>query len=230
VRGTGIVVGASVALLVAAAPVLGDTIYYDVEGDRVVFSNTPDTDSSPFIDELPPKFRVPLRVVDPPTAYGKYLEEAAAAQGLPVSLLTAVALVESGFDARAVSRKGAQGLMQLMPATAREHGVRDAFDPWQNVHAGAKHLRMLRDRFGSDELALAAYNAGAEAVRRAGGIPNYRETREYVRRVKAAQARYGAAGPAMASNGEPPTAAPEPPPGDPVRLVQAANGLVLLAN
>jgi hypothetical protein len=222
------------ALLVAlAAPGAGraDTIFYEVEGDRVVFSNTPDSDSTPFLDALPPKFRKPLRVIDPPVAYARHIAEAAAAQGLPVSLLTAVALVESNFDAHAVSPKGARGLMQLMPGTAREQGVKDAFDAWQNVHGGAKYLRSLRDRFGTDELALAAYNAGPEAVRRAGGIPNYRETREYVRRVKEAQARYG--GPMAASATETTASAAgarREPAGDPVRLVQAGNGAFLLAN
>ncbi len=100
-------------------------------------------------------------------------------------LLRAVIVVESGFNARAVSKAGAVGLMQLMPATARRYGVSDRFDPEQNVHAGARYLQALIKRYGSDiKIALAAYNAGEEAVDRCGRcIPRYRETQAYVPRV-----------------------------------------------
>jgi len=101
------------------------------------------------------------------------------------SLIKAVALVESGFDPGARSPKGARGIMQLMPATARRYGVSDPHDPYQSLRAGAFHLRDLLEEFGGDvSMALAAYNAGSQAVRRYGGIPAYRETREYVRRVQ----------------------------------------------
>jgi soluble lytic murein transglycosylase-like protein len=91
---------------------------------------------------------------------------------------------ESGFDPRAVSRKGARGLMQLMPATASTLGVRDSFNPQQNIDGGVRHLRGLIERFGSNlPLAVAAYNAGEGAVMRHGGIPPYPETQEYVARV-----------------------------------------------
>jgi soluble lytic murein transglycosylase-like protein len=106
-------------------------------------------------------------------------------------LLHAVIAVESGYDARAVSPKGAQGLMQLMPATAQRFGVRDPFDPEQNVRAGATYLRSLLDMFAGDaRLALAAYNAGESAVIRAGNrIPAFAETQAYVPRVLAGVAR-----------------------------------------
>jgi len=97
----------------------------------------------------------------------------------------AVAEAESGFNPRAVSPTGAAGLMQLMPSTARALGGTDGFDPWQNVLAGARYLRSLLDRFGSLELALAAYNAGPGAVERWGGVPPYRETRSYVSKILA---------------------------------------------
>jgi len=120
-----------------------------------------------------------------PAEFRPAFRAAASATGLPVELLEAVAEAESGFDPRAVSRAGAVGLMQLMPATARALGVSDPFDPWQNVLAGARYLRSLLDRFGSLELALAAYNAGPGAVERYGGIPPYPETRAYVAKVVA---------------------------------------------
>jgi soluble lytic murein transglycosylase len=92
--------------------------------------------------------------------------------------------VESGFDSLAESRKGAIGLMQLMPTTASRLAVDDPWDPEQNLDGGTRYLRQLLDRFeGSIELALAGYNAGPETVERYGGLPPYPETREYVRRV-----------------------------------------------
>jgi soluble lytic murein transglycosylase-like protein len=111
-------------------------------------------------------------------------EAAARRHALDPELVRAVIAVESDFRVDAVSPKGAQGLMQLMPATARALGVTDAFDPAQNLDGGARHLRALIDQYGGDVTrALAAYNAGAGAVARHGGVPPYPETREYVRKV-----------------------------------------------
>jgi len=117
--------------------------------------------------------------------YDPIIERAAAAAAVEPNLLRAVIVVESGFNSRAVSKRGAVGLMQLMPATARRFGVLDLYDPRQNVRAGAVYLKFLIDRFGHDlRLALAAYNAGEEAVTRNGGqIPPYSETQAYVPRV-----------------------------------------------
>ncbi len=112
------------------------------------------------------------------------IESAAIETGIHPDLLLAVTQVESNFDPTAVSVKGAQGLMQLMPETASSLGVSDPFDPVENVRGGARHLRRLLDLFGGDKrLALAAYNAGETAVLEKRGIPPYRETREYVRKV-----------------------------------------------
>ena len=104
--------------------------------------------------------------------------------GLDPDLVMAVVSVESGFRPQAVSPKGAQGLMQLMPKTASSLGVADAFDPTQNLDAGTRHLGQLLTLYGGDlTRALAAYNAGEGAVHRHGGVPPYRETRAYVKRV-----------------------------------------------
>jgi len=99
------------------------------------------------------------------------------------ALVKAVIAVESNFDATAVSKKGAQGLMQLMPATALRLGVEDPFQPTQNVRGGTIYLRSMLDRYGDMERALAAYNAGPSAVDRHGGVPPYPETQDYVARV-----------------------------------------------
>jgi len=117
--------------------------------------------------------------------YDAAIASAAHETTLEPELLRAVIAIESGFNSRAVSRAGAAGLMQLMPATARRYGVRDRFDPAQNIHAGARHLRGLIARYDNDlELALAAYNAGEAAVDRCGRcVPRYRETQDYVPRV-----------------------------------------------
>ncbi|MCC7071303.1 MAG: lytic transglycosylase domain-containing protein [Deltaproteobacteria bacterium] len=111
---------------------------------------------------------------------------------LPPSLLVAVIAVESGFRADAVSPAGAVGLMQLMPATAAELGVGDALDPQQNIDAGARYLAFLRRHFKSDELALAAYNAGPGRVARAGGVPDIPETKAYIESVLGLAASYEA--------------------------------------
>src|SRR5437870_6153746 len=131
----------------------------------------------------------PTRVAQRPSsadygAYSQEIAEAAARYAVPERLIWAVIRVESGFDHRAVSRKGARGLMQLMPETAAILGVRDSFNPRENIHAGARHLRALMERFGYDlPLAIAAYNAGEKPVLAFRGIPPYPETREYVARV-----------------------------------------------
>jgi soluble lytic murein transglycosylase-like protein len=119
------------------------------------------------------------------TQYDAIIEKAASSNSVEPNLLRAVIVVESGFNSRAVSKRGAVGLMQLMPATASRFGVSNPFDPKENVHAGARYLKFLMDRFGQDiRLALAAYNAGEDAVDRNGGqIPPFTETMAYVPKV-----------------------------------------------
>jgi soluble lytic murein transglycosylase-like protein len=117
--------------------------------------------------------------------YDSIIEGAAVSAAVEANLLRAVIVVESGFNSRAVSKRGAVGLMQLMPATASRFGVSNLYDPRENVHAGASYLKFLMDRFGHDvRLALAAYNAGEDAVARNGGrIPPFTETMAYVPKV-----------------------------------------------
>jgi soluble lytic murein transglycosylase-like protein len=103
--------------------------------------------------------------------------------GVPAALVKAVIAAESSFDPGAVSPKGAMGLMQLMPGTAKDLGVDEPFHDEQNVHGGTRYLRWLFNRYGDWLRTVAAYNAGPEAVERYGGVPPYRETREYVQRV-----------------------------------------------
>ncbi|HBY58994.1 MAG TPA: lytic transglycosylase domain-containing protein, partial [Solibacterales bacterium] len=112
------------------------------------------------------------------------LEETAREHGVEPALVHSVISVESGYNPFAVSPKGAEGLMQLIPGTARRLGVNNSFDPRQNVAAGVKHLKYLQDLYQGDlRLALAAYNAGEGAVKRYGDVPPYRETEGYVYKV-----------------------------------------------
>jgi len=117
--------------------------------------------------------------------YDSMIRREALQANVDPELLRAVIVVESGFDANAVSGAGAQGLMQLMPATAKSYGVSDVFDPQQNIRGGARYLRDLIKRYDEDyELVLAAYNAGEDAVAKYGGkIPPYAETRRYIPKV-----------------------------------------------
>jgi len=128
---------------------------------------------------------------DPPsldgTPFAEIIAAASQAHGVDPMLVKALIQVESGYRPKARSPRGAVGLMQIMPATAREYNVGNPFDPKANIEAGVKHLKALLDRFGGNrtELALAAYNAGAGAVDKFNGIPPYRETRDYVKRILA---------------------------------------------
>ncbi|OFW09727.1 MAG: hypothetical protein A3H96_01300 [Acidobacteria bacterium RIFCSPLOWO2_02_FULL_67_36] len=144
----------------------------------------------------PPSAEAPAKAVgqfDPSilqsTPYGEIIASLSEAHGVDPMLVRALIQVESGYKPRARSAKGAMGLMQLMPSTAREYKLRNPFDPKANIEAGIKHLKGLLDRWKGVDLALAAYNAGEAAVQKFNGIPPYRETRNYVSRIMAIAGR-----------------------------------------
>ena len=148
-------------------------------------------DEVPYLDPQEPKAQeveaaagpVQDRSVLDGTPYGEIIASMSEAHGVDPMLVRALIQVESGYRPKARSPKGAMGLMQLMPSTAREYKVRNPFDPKANIEAGIKHLKTLINRFGDTARALAAYNAGPGAVERFNGVPPYRETRNYVTRI-----------------------------------------------
>ncbi|MEX2209199.1 MAG: transglycosylase SLT domain-containing protein [Myxococcota bacterium] len=172
-------------------------VYKDAYG-RTYFSDTPQHDGfakyRPKSDyELRNPGREPRVSARVTRAYDPAIKRASKDHGVSAALVKAVIAAESGFDPFAVSRKGAQGLMQLMPKTARDLGVDDALDPWQNIDGGTRYLGKMIDRFpGRLSLAVAAYNAGPEAVTRHQGVPPYQETRTYVKRVLRYYKKYNA--------------------------------------
>lgn len=149
------------------------------------------------------------------------IEQAAARHNVDPNLVRAVIKVESNFNPNAVSRKGAMGLMQLMPQTARQLHVTNPFDPQQNVDAGVRHLKQLMESYGGDvRLSLAAYNAGSGAVARSAGVPRIAETRNYVRRIT--ELYYGGSEPGTHVIGNPVH--------NPVRVQRDARGVLYISN
>lgn len=145
--------------------------------DRIVLQASSVSQPSGFSDTLSQKLKVPANL-------NTIFEEAAQKYNVPSALLKAVGKAESDFNSRAVSHCGAQGVMQLMPATAKGLGVTDSFDPYQNIMGGAKYLgQMLKKYNGNTKLALAAYNAGSNNVDKYNGVPPFKETQNYVVKV-----------------------------------------------
>jgi soluble lytic murein transglycosylase-like protein len=181
-----------VAILLPASALAANAkiyTYLDAQGLRH-YTDVPDNSRYRLLDLSPQDRtasgdRYDLLLLSKATQYDSIIENAASSSAVESNLLRAVIVVESGFNSRAVSKRGAVGLMQLMPATATRFGVSNPYDPRENVHAGAHYLKFLMDRFGQNvRLALAAYNAGEDAVERNGGqIPPFTETMAYVPRV-----------------------------------------------
>jgi soluble lytic murein transglycosylase len=167
-----------VLLWAGAAPA---EIYYQVDENGIAhFTNTP---TSPEARLLQPGV-LPASTRLSPATMAELIRAFAIEHDLDPALIEAVIQIESNFNRKAVSRKGAQGLMQLMPATIWRFSVGDAYDPHENIGAGVRYLRKLVDQFHGDlTLALAAYNAGENAVLRYKGVPPYQETRDYVAKV-----------------------------------------------
>jgi Transglycosylase SLT domain len=164
----------------AGTPV-GTTVRLAVEGGTIEVSAADLVGVEPE-DQFPG----PLAAAMPEAPYTKLIRDAAQRHGVDEKLIGHVIHVESNYNPRAVSRRQAQGLMQLLPQTAAKYSVANVFDPAQNIDAGTHYLKDLLARFrGNLRLALAAYNAGPELVERYGGVPPYPETQNYVRRILA---------------------------------------------
>jgi soluble lytic murein transglycosylase-like protein len=174
---------AGLVLLLPAAGLAGGVIYsYTGENGVTHFTNIPQGDRfKPLRPEKAPRRR--WRRAPDRRDYDLLIHATALKYKVPPALVKAVIAAESAFDPLAVSHRGAQGLMQLMPDTAAGLGVENPFEPRENVRGGVNYLKEMLDRFGDVRSAVAAYNAGPAAVDRYGGIPPYRETRDYVDRV-----------------------------------------------
>jgi hypothetical protein len=163
-------------LLAVCPPVLGGETQIQVraDGTKVIVNEPSEARSRRLSDRL---------MAVPDDALAEAIDRHAIARDLEPRLVQALVQVESGYNRNARSNKGAIGLMQLMPGTASDLAVSDPWDAEQNLRGGTSYLRQMIDRFGGLELALAAYNAGPEAVAKYGGIPPYAETRAYVQRI-----------------------------------------------
>jgi len=178
--------GTLTLLTALAPPAHASSLYRRVDEDGVThFTNAPTDPGFKRVGTMSGTAQGWLRLPDAVRPrYSEEIREIAARHGVNADLVEAVIRVESAFNPRAVSNKGAQGLMQLMPRTASALGVRNVFDPYQNIDGGVRHLRYLLDRYpGNVSLALAAYNAGEKAVDYHRGIPPYAETTQYVQRI-----------------------------------------------
>ena len=215
--GVGLVLWAA---LVLAPPSLAEKLCaYRTESGALVYTNTPTNDGVCGTVQTAPPVAAPS--ADTVGRYDPIVRSMAARYGVSTRLVHAVISTESAYNPGAISAKGARGLMQLMPETAKRYGVHDALDATENIRAGVAHLRDLLDDFGGDtRLAVAAYNAGQKAVEKYSGVPPFSETREYVKRVmEKLGARKGLVREAGGGG-----------PRSPVKLIQDSSGNILLAN
>jgi Transglycosylase SLT domain len=221
-RAEYIVLRSGERLHVTAYQLLGDTYRLQLQGGWV------DVQAADVLKIEPEEVFAPL-VPDPPVAppsapsappYRELVSAAALRYGVDAELISSVMEVESHFDAKAISPKNARGLMQLLPETAARLGVKDIFDPQQNIDAGTRYLKELLQLYNNNlTLALAAYNAGPEKVQKYGNVPPYRETVSYVNQVKrkyqkaksATSAKPATAAPKAAAGGTPPATSATPP-------------------
>ena len=168
-------------LFTANLAAYGDIYRYIDENGVMHFTNTPTASNKNYKLFLREKPKVNLRYST--KKYDDIIAKAARQYDVAFPLLKAIIKAESGFNPRAVSKKGAKGLMQIMPENFQLLGIKDPFDPSQNIHAGARYFKQMYDRFGKLALSLAAYNAGPKAVEQYKTVPPYEETEEYVKRV-----------------------------------------------
>ena len=172
-----------VILLLSAGVTVHVDIYRYIDENGVMhFTNTPTSSTQNYKLFLREKPKINPRYSS--KKYDDIIANASQQYGVSFPLLKAIIKAESDFDPRAVSKKGAKGLMQIMPENFKPLGIRDPFDPSQNIHAGARYFKQMYDRFnGKIALSLAAYNAGPTAVERYNTVPPYLETEEYVEKV-----------------------------------------------
>jgi len=179
VRNIAFVVVLLTSLFVVIPPADADIYRYVDASGRVHFTDTPTHGRY----DMYMKEKTPVKASN--RSYLDIIRRHATSYQLEEALVKAVIKVESDYQPRVVSRKGAQGLMQLIPETAKDLKVSNPFDPYENIRGGSEYLRMMLDLFNNDvELALAAYNSGPSTVKRYGGIPPYDETQKYVKKVK----------------------------------------------
>lgn len=176
-------------LIVGISPVEAD-IYRYIDANGIMhFTDTPTHNRwNMYLKETPPEGTASVSYLDIIRRHANFYQ-------LEEALVKAVIKVESDYQPRVVSKKGAQGLMQLIPETARALNVSNPFDPYENIRGGTEYLRKMLDLFNNDlELALAAYNSGPSTVKRFGGVPPYDETQNYVKKVKRYLQQYRKAG------------------------------------
>ena len=192
---------------------------------KVIFTNLVDNTSSPSAVRREASESV---ADDMPSSLKPLVETISANHGVDAALVRAVMKTESNFNRYAVSNKGALGLMQLIPSTGRRYGVRDFFDPQQNIDGGVRHLKFLLEKFNGDlDLSLAAYNAGENLVEKLGRVPSIPETTNYVRRIRAIYKKKSA--PLVATTGTPVAATPGQEPSRIFKMVDS-RGVVHFSN